>query len=316
VAQAPGLELVGAVDPAPALCGRDLAALLEMSLPARVAIAPALDELLARGRPDVALHATGSRLPEVAGQLEQLVAAGVAVVSTCEELAYPFQRHPELSRKLDAAARGAGVALLGTGVNPGFVMDKLVVTLMAVCDAVEHVRVVRVVDARTRRESFQRKIGAGLSRAAFEAKSGAGALGHVGLAESAHMIADAMGLPAERRLRETLQPELADAAVQSAFLRVEAGQVAGLAQSAIVEADGVERVRMEIAMVLGAPSPHDAVTIQGSPALEMRVATGVPGDEATAAVAVSCAALVRELPPGLRTMLDVPLRPPWRGAAR
>src|SRR5256885_16086863 len=61
-------------------------------------------------------------------QLLMCLEAESCIVSTCEELSYPFRTHPELAAKLDAAAKEWGVALVGTGVNPGFVMDKLAVT--------------------------------------------------------------------------------------------------------------------------------------------------------------------------------------------
>jgi 4-hydroxy-tetrahydrodipicolinate reductase len=312
----PGLELAGATDPAPQLAGRSVGEVLQTAALPGLVVHDDVDGALARARPDVALQATGSHLADVAPQLAGLASAGIPVVSTCEELAYPYYRHPDLCRELDAAARAGGVALLGTGVNPGFVMDKLVVTLLAVCDTVDRVWVVRVVDARTRRESFQRKIGAGMSQAVFEEGRAAGRLGHVGLAESAHMIADAMRLGPARRLSETLRPKIAAQPVESEFLRVEPGQVSGIDQTATLDVDGVERVRMELKMYLGAPRPRDAVMIEGTPPLETEVASGIPGDGATVAVAVSCAALVRDLRPGLRTMLDVPLRPPAHGGAR
>lgn len=303
-----GLRLVGAVDPKDGLPGRDLGEVLGVGT-LGVAIYDSIGAALEQLRPDAALHATGSHLEGVAGQLIELVSAGVAVVSTCEELSYPFHRHPALSRRLDALARESGVALLGTGVNPGFVMDKLVVTLLAACDEVRRVRVRRVLDAARRREPFQRKVGGGLSPAGFESRRRAGTLGHVGLVESALMLADAIGIHAPRTVRETLAPVIAERAVRSEFLRVEPGQVAGIDQTAAIEAEGEERVRMELRMFLGAPRSEDAVTIEGKPRLELAISTGVPGDEATAAIVVHCAPLLPALAPGLRTMLDVPLRP-------
>jgi 4-hydroxy-tetrahydrodipicolinate reductase len=305
-----GFELVGAADPAPALSGRSLAEVLGAgpAVPIRASAGHAADEQ----RPDLALHATGSRLDSVAPELRALLGRRIHVVSTCEELAWPFRRHPELSRDLDAAARDAGVVLLGTGVNPGFVMDKLAITLLAACDRVRRVSVVRVLDAATRRGPFQHKIGAGLSVEEFERGREAGSLGHVGLAESAHMIADSLGWPAERRLSETLQPVLAPARVATEHVVVEPGRVAGLRQSCTLFAAGAERVRLEVALFLGAPDPADRVEIEGQPGLGVVVQGGVPGDAGTAAVTLSAARLAPQLAPGLRTMLDVPLAPPGR----
>ena len=129
------------------------------------------------------------------------------------------------------------------------------------------------------------------------------------------MLADAMQLRGSRELRETLRPVLADRRIASDHMRIEPGQVAGIDQTASIDIDGEERVRLELQMVLGAPTSEDTVSIDGSPSLEMAISTGVPGDEATAAVAVHCAALAPALAPGLRTMLDVPIRPAARNTA-
>ena len=315
VHQTPGLTLVGAVDPDPALAGRPLGELLRTEgLEARVVAL--VDDLPSAARPELATQSTGSALAAVAPQLRELVGRGLGVVSTCEELAYPFYRHPQLSRELDARAREAGVVLLGTGINPGFVMDKLPATLMAACASVRAVRVTRVVDASRRREPFQRKIGAGLTPAAFERGRAEGRLGHVGLLESAHMLADVIGVPAEgRESEEGGRAILAERRLLSEFIEVEVGQVAGLEQEVVIRHGGAERVRLEIRMALEAGRPHDAISIDGSPPLEMMIPSGVPGDEGTAAVVLNSLACVASLAPGLRTMLDVPIRLAPRGAA-
>lgn len=223
-------------------------------------------------------------------------------MSTCEELAWPFRRHGALAREFDAMARQAGAVLLGTGVNPGFVMDKFVVTLLAACDRVRRVSVARVLDAGTRRGPFQHKVGAGLAVEEFACRRDAGTLGHVGLAESAHMIADSLGWPAERRLVETLDPVLAAARVATPHVVVEPGHVAGLRQTCILEAAGVERVRLDVALFVGAPAPADRVEIDGQPGLRVVVQGGVPGDAGTVAVTLAAARLAPGLAPGLRTI--------------
>jgi 4-hydroxy-tetrahydrodipicolinate reductase len=306
VRQRVGLELVGAVDVRADLAGRDLGDVLG-SGPLGAPVAASLEEAIDRFRPDLVMNATSSRLPDVADQLRVPLARGVHVVSTCEELAWPFPKYPDLSRELDELARAHGAVLLGTGINPGFVMDKLVVTLMAACASVRAVRVARIVDAGTRRESFQHKIGAGMSPAEFERRRGE--LGHVGLPESAHMLADVIGVGPARTLADELRPVRAERRLTSRYLAIEVGQVAGIDQTVTITEGGVERVRMELKMYVGASHPRDEVSIDGAPPLEMEIPSGVPGDEGTASVAVSAAQLVSGLAPGLRTMLDVPLRP-------
>jgi 4-hydroxy-tetrahydrodipicolinate reductase len=301
-----GLDLVGAVDVRPDLAGRDLGELIgagRLDLPVLDSLEAAID----RTAPDLVMNATGSRLPAIVDQLRAPLEAGIAVVSTCEELSYPYHRYPALAAELDALARERRAVLLGTGINPGFVMDKLVVTLLAACASVRAVRVGRIVDAGTRRESFQRKIGAGMAPSDFERQREE--LGHVGLPESAHMLADVIGVGPARTLRDELRPVRAERRLTSRYLEIEVGQVAGIDQTVTITEGSVERVRMELKMYVGADRPRDEVSVDGSPPLEMVIPSGVPGDEGTAAVAVSCAQLVPELPFGLCTMLDVPLRP-------
>ena len=312
----PTLELVGAIDADPALAGSDLGRLV----PGAEGLVVAADarSLLDRVKPDLVLHATGSFLEDVAPQLWPLLERGIHVVSTCEELAYPLYRHPELARRLDEAARRQGAVLLGTGVNPGFVMDKFVVTLMAACKRVDRVRVTRIVDAATRRGPFQKKIGAGLEPAEFAKRNAGGRMGHIGLAESAHMIADAMGAGGKRELVREMGPVIAKVRASTPHVEVAPGQVAGVRETLVLEAEGRERVRLALEMFVGAERPHDAVEIEGLPRLEVEIASGMAGDDATVAVVLSCAPLVPRLSPGLRTMLEVPLAPPTapvRGAA-
>jgi len=304
-----GLQLVGAADPNPELAGRDLGELIGVGK-LEIEVAAELEPLLETVRPDLVLHATGSFLEEVQTQFLPILDHGLSVVSTCEELAYPFYRHPALSQQLDRAAKKSGAVLLGSGINPGFVMDKFVVTLLAACESVRAVRVLRVLNAATRRGAFQRKIGAGLSREEFEELRRGGRMGHIGLAESAHMLADAMGLDTARRLNEALDPVISPERISTDHVVVEPGRVAGIHQTASLTIGGEQRVQMELEMYVGAERPRDVAFLDGSPGIELEVRSGIPGDAGTASVVISCSHVVGKLEPGLRMMLDVPLRPP------
>ncbi len=303
-----GLSLVGAVDIAPEYAGQDLGEVLGLGRSLGAPVWGDAAQALKEARPEVVLHATGSHLPAVKEQFLAIVEAGAHVVSTCEELSYPFYRYPDLSRELDAAARARGVVLLGTGVNPGFVMDKFVATLLGACQRVDRVEVLRVVDAAGRRGPLQRKVGAGMSVEEFQALAEAGQIGHVGLPESAHMLADVLGLPPDREVTEEIRPKVAAKEVRTRFVHVLPGQVAGVDQTARVLVGGQERVRLHLEMYVGAERPVDAVRVEGVPPLSVAIEGGVHGDLATAAVVVNCVPLVPHLPPGLRTMLDVPIR--------
>jgi 2,4-diaminopentanoate dehydrogenase len=276
-----GDEIVSAADPAHA--GADLSALV--GGPAR-AVVSAVAQACAGGG-DVAVLCTGSRLPGVAAQLEEAIAAGLHVVSTCEELAYPWLRHRQLAERLDGLARARGVTVLGTGVNPGLVMDRLPLMVAQACVRVEHVLVTRSVDAARRRAPLRAKVGAHLTVAELEEGLATGRLGHAGLAESAALLAVGLGFPVAA-VEETAKP-VVDAAGKFAL---------GVRQTARVHSDGIERVRLELAMYLGA-EPADRIVVTGDPPLDLRAIGGVHGDRATVGAVVNALTRLARLPRGL-----------------
>ncbi len=302
----PEIEIVGAVDIDSEKVGRDLGEIVGANRTLGIPISDDPTNVLRAGA-HVVVHSTSSYLTQVADQLICCLRAQAHVISTCEELAYPFRKHPELSSKLDRVAREHHVALLGTGVNPGFAMDKLALTLASACQRVNKIRVRRVVDTARRRLPLQKKVGTGLTVEEFEAQVRAGTIKHHGLPESAAMIADSLGLEVAR-LEETILPVVAEAPVRSEYFDVPSGKVKGVRQVALgLGHDGEERVRLELAMVLGALDPVDAVDISGVPDLALAVAGGIHGDLATAAVAVNCVPAMLETRPGLRTSRDIPM---------
>ena len=221
-----GVEIVGAIDIAKDKVGKDLGE-LTVGKKLGVSITDDADRLLARTKPDVVLHSTGSYLKDVKPQLLKIINSGADLVSTCEELAYPFLKHPDISKELDTKARRRGVTVLGTGVNPGFVMDTLVITTTGVCQDVKKIWSRRIQDASVRRLPFQRKIGAGLTPTEFRERVAQGTIRHVGFAESVAMIASALGWKLDR-IEEKVEPKIAEKAVASDYIKVEPGQVAGL----------------------------------------------------------------------------------------
>jgi len=324
LAARPGFELVGAVDTRTDLVGRDVAEVCGLidsaggpsgvPVPLGRAVAGELSSALAALRPDAVVVCTSSSLERVVPTLEACLAAGAAVVSTTEELAYPWRERPDLARRLDAAARRAGRALLGTGVNPGFAMDALPLALTAVCERVDAVTVRRVQDAARRRLPFQIKIGAGLTPQAFAERVVSGQVRHVGLAESIAMIADALGWRLDE-ITDEIAPKIAERPVSSPQLAVEAGQVCGLIQAGTGRQGGRTRVRLELEAWLGAPESYDEVEIAGSPPLYSRVEGGIPGDIATASLTVNAIPRVLAAPPGLLTAKDLPPAYCWPGTA-
>jgi 4-hydroxy-tetrahydrodipicolinate reductase len=301
-----GFELVGAVDIDPRMRDRDVGELLGLDRPLRMKVAADVGRAIRASRPDVAVLCTASSLKAALPLMEDVVKRRVAFVTTTEEAADPSPRNRRLAMRLDALARRAGVAVLGTGVNPGFAMDALPIALSAACERVDRVDVWRVQDARMRRQPFQQKIGAGMTPAEFRRGVEAGAVRHVGFAESIQMIADALGWRLDR-ITDNVAPKIATARVSSEFFAVERGQVAGLVQAGVGYVGGVRRITLRLEASLGAPEPYDEVTIDGSPRLQSRIAGGIHGDIATVSLTVNALPAVITAPPGLRTMRDMRL---------
>ena len=304
--QKKAIEIVGAIDTDPAKAGRDLGDVAGApDAPWGIKISADAEEVLGKSA-DIVIHSTSSSLPKVMDQLLACLDAQACIVSTCEELSYPYRTYPDLAAKLDATARDLGVALVGTGVNPGFVMDKLVVTLAAVSQKIEHAKAVRIVDAGKRRLPLQKKVGAGLTVEEFKERVLAGAIKHVGLPESVALVADSLNLGVDE-ITETIEPMVAKERVQTDFLTVEAGQAAGVHQIARGFAGGKERVYLELQMYVGAKEPSDTVELTGHPNISLVIPGGSPGDIATASVAVNTIPAILDAPAGLRTSRDLPI---------
>lgn len=299
------IELIGAIDSDPAKRGRDLGEIAEAP-DAPWGIAVSADDSVLGEAADVVLHSTSTSLPAVADQLLACLAAEACVISTCEELAYPFRKYPELAAKLDSEAKAWGVALIGTGVNPGFVMDKLVLVLSAAAQRVDSVRVVRIVDASQRRLPLQKKVGAGMSVDAFRREVSSGSIKHHGLPESVAMVSDGLGLGVDA-ISETIEPVVAREPVRTRFLEVAAGQVAGVHQIARGTSAGKEKIYMEMQMYVGAPESNDTIELRGVPDLTLTIPGGTHGDLATAAIVVNSIPAILAAPAGLRTMRDLPV---------
>jgi len=297
------IEIIGAIDSDPAKAGRDLGDVVGAAdAPWGIEISDDAEEMLGES-PDVVIHSTSTLLPSVMDQLLACLAAESCIVSTCEELAYPYRKYPELAAKLDAEAKTWGVALIGTCINPGFVMYKL---LSAAAQAIESVRAVRVVDASKRRLPLQKKVGAGMSVEEFRAQVAAGAIKHHGLPESVAMVSDALGLAVDD-ISETIEPVVARERVKTPFLEVPAGQVAGVHQIARGFARAKEKIYMELQMFVGAGDPGDTLDIAGNPNLTLHIPGGTHGDIATASVVVNCIPAILDAPAGLRTSRDLPM---------
>jgi hypothetical protein len=306
VATRRGFKIVGAVDIDPAKAGRDLADIAGVGRKLGIKISSDARKAIKASRPDVVVLCTLSSLKRVLPQMEEILKLKVPIVSTTEELAYPTGANIRYARTLNEMAKKAKVAVLGTGVNPGFTMDALPIILTGVCERVDSIRVDRIQDARVRRLPFQQKIGAGLTREQFQRKVDDASVRHVGLAESVSMIADAMGWKLDK-ITDEIQPKMATSTVASEFLAVDAGYVCGLVQDGIGYRNGTPVITLHMEAYLGAPESYDQVDITGSPNIRSRISGGVHGDVATASITVNSIPKILQVSPGLHTMRDMPI---------
>jgi len=307
----PQLELVGLVDTDPQYVGRSAADIVDTDMakpsadepgPTAVgSVAAALD-----AEPDVAVVSTSSCFEAVAPILSQLAAKGVHAVSSCEEMAWPAYRHAMLAQRIDREAREGGAAFLGTGVNPGFVMDTFAVTLASMVRQVHKVRCVRRVNAALRREPLQRKAGATLSVEQFQQRAAAGTIGHKGIAESVALLAAGLGHHVEPgSVTETLEPVVATQQIESAVGFIAPGMVCGMHNTATWSSAAL-RIELDLTMALGEADPKDIVKIEGPVSFCTKIPGGLHGDSATIAALMNQLPNLPRLRPGLRTMLDAP----------
>ena len=306
VASRKGFKIVGAVDIDPAKTGRDLCEVCGVGRALKVKVSDDIKKAIKASKPDVAVLCTNSSMKKVVPQIEAIVKLKVPIVSTTEELSYPSKANMKYARIVHQLAKKYKVAILGTGVNPGFAMDALPIMLTGVCERVEAIRVDRVQDARIRRLPFQQKIGAGLTREQFQAKVDDASVRHVGLTESVSMIADAMGWKLER-ITDEIQPKIASEAVTSEFMTVAPGLVCGLIQDGIGYSNGQPIITLHMEAYLGAPESFDAIEIKGSPALKSKIVGGIHGDIATTSITVNSIPKILGAAPGLHTMRDMPI---------
>jgi len=300
-----GLEITGVVDKDPKKAGMDLDTLCSVKIRG-IKISNSVTDAINLNKPDVAIITTVSGLNEIAGQIEEVVSFGIPVVSTCEELTYPWETSPELAGRIDNLAKQNNVAVVGTGVNPGFLMDSLPIYLTAVCQKVNRIKVTRIQDAATRRIPFLNKIGAGLTLAEFEKKNKQGTLRHVGLTESLQMIAGRMGWKPDK-IEESLSPVIADKKIITDKITIYPGNVAGVMQTGKVYVGEEEKITLIFHAAVGETDPYDKIEIEGDPNITSKIDSGVHGDKATCAIAINAIKQILNSSPGLKTMANIPI---------
>ncbi len=299
-----GISTVAAVDKNERLVGMTLASLQE-GLPADITVSASLREAVSQTRPDVAILTTVSDMERITPQILDIVALGIPVVSTCEELSYPWNTSPKLAETIDRSARENNVAVVGTGINPGFLMDALPAFFTALCQNVDRVEVNRYQNAVYRRVPFQKKIGAGLTLAEFEHKKRQGALRHVGLTESIHFIAAKLNWKLDKT-EDIIMPVIAREDIVTEAMTIPKGNAAGVNQVGKGYVNGEAKIILNFRAAIGEADSFDEVKIIGTPNIYSHIEGGVNGDIGTCAITINVSRQILSAKPGLRTMGDIP----------
>ena len=299
-------ELACAVDPAPRLQGVSLADAVpgapDVPIYASLRDVPNLSSM------DLAVVTTLSELPACMPTFRTLLEAGCSVLSTCEELVYPQLRYPDLANELSALARLHQCAVMGTGINPGFLMDAFPLFASALCRSISSIKVERVQDASIRRIPFQKKIGAGCTPAQFHEALSGGGFGHVGLGESLHLLAQGLGVELDQ-WQEVISPVLATEPMECGFGAIPTGGVTGIHQVARGQKDGRCLIELTFHAAIGAENPRDRVIIDGDPPIEVSWGGGVHGDKTTSAVVINAVSSLLKAPAGLHNLTTLPGAP-------
>ena len=302
-----GLMIVGAIDFARDKVGRDLGDLLGIGRKLGVVVTEDPDSLFERLDADVALVATTSYVKTVYSQIVRCIEAGMDVITTSEELAYPWVNEPQLASEIDGLAKRYGVTVLGAGVNPGFLLDTLPIVLTTLCRDVKRIEGTRAVPTGTRRASFQKKIGTGMSPEEFRRKLEAGEItGHVGFTQSISLTAAALGWKLDEIRELPPEPVIADREVRTTYTTVMPGQMLGYNAVAEGIKDGQVVIRYKLVMHAGVEEGYQEYVIEGTPTIRVRMSQ-IIGDWETAHVVVNMIPRVLNARPGLLTMLDMSL---------
>lgn len=300
-----GFEIIGAVDIKEDIVGKDVADVLGLPEKTGIEVKSTIKEI---GKTDAAVvfHNTVSKFPDALPQVVEIIELGYNVVSTTEEMSFPLARYPEQTKELDEKAKSFGVTVLGTGVNPGFVLDTLPIVMTTPAKRVERIVGLRVQNASVRRFPFQKKIGSGMTPEEFVKAWNEGKLGHMGFKESTSMIAYALGWKLDR-IEEICEPVIAGEYVETQYFKVEKGLVRGLNQRVMGFKDGEEVIKLQIIAALEAENPRDEIFVYGDPNIHLFIEGGLHGDIATVSVTANMAPIVISADPGFKTMIDLPV---------
>lgn len=305
-----GMEIVGAIDTHPAKVGKRLSEVLGVA-GCDIAVSGGPEHVIVPGKADIVLVATGSFTREVYPQLELVAKAKMNCITIAEEMAYPKAQEPDLANALDSLYTAAGVSLLGTGINPGFVLDSLIIALTGVCTHVDSIKAVRINDLSPFGPTVMRTQGVGTTPEAFQAGIESGSIvGHVGFPESMALMANALGFTLTR-IDQVKEPIISATHRETPHVKVEPGMVAGckhiaygyVGERLVITLEHPQQIRPEVENV----ATGDYIYITGTPNINMAIKPEIPGGIGTIAMAVNMIPAVVNATPGLKSMSDLPI---------
>lgn len=306
ISERKGLKYVGAIDMLPSIVGKDLGDVAKVGKELGIKVSNEPQRVFEETKPDIAIYSTVSFLKDIFPQIRPAIENGVNVISTCEELSFPNFVSKDLTKKYDDLAKKNNVTVLGTGINPGFLLDVMPAILSTACTEVRKIEVTRRMDASLRRKSFQKKIGASMEPNEFRKALKSGEItGHVGLAQSLCLMANALGWELDEIKVTDSEPIIAEEEVSSQFYTVRKGQVRGLRQEAYGIVKGEEKIHLILAPFLGAAPSFDEVWLEATPEVKVRATPCWQGDYGTVAMIVNLIPIVLNSPPGVLTMNDI-----------
>lgn len=305
-----GLKIVAAVDGRPDFLGKDLGEVLGVGKTLGVTVTDKPEDVLNKEAVDIVVLATTSWTKQQMPDLRKIITAGINCISIAEEMSDPEAQSPELAKEIDDLAKKHGVSVLGTGVNPGFVLDLLVVTLTGGCHSVERIEASRVNDLSPYGPTVMRTQGVGTTPEAFKAGVADGSIvGHVGFPESIHMISAALGLGVDR-IEQSREPIISKVYRETPHVKVQPGMVAGCAHIGVGYRGDKEVIRLihpqQIHPHLENQDTGDYIHIYGKPEVHMAIKPEIAGGIATMGITVNMIPHVVAATPGLKRMIDLP----------
>ncbi|MFX0205651.1 MAG: hypothetical protein ACFFDT_06655 [Candidatus Hodarchaeota archaeon] len=302
------IELIGAIDIDPNLEGKKLDEIFDLKGLPEISVESNLKKLLNVKQADIVIISTSSALEKVAPLIIEAIKANCNVISICEELSYPFEYHPELSDKINRLAMEHHVSVVGTGINPGYLMDLLPIVLTAPCQTVQKITITRMMNSAKRRGPFQEKIGTGLSTEEFREKIDEKVItGHVGLTQSIQMILSALGMTSDEIIEYPPSAVLAEKEIITSYCTIPEGLVCGLQSKAVAKKNNEDLITLDFIAYAGDHEEYDSVVIEGIPRITQKIEGGIHGDLGTAAVVANVVPIVFSTNPGLHTMKDIPV---------